>query len=34
MLSRGDGGVERIALHQAKGLVLAGQRVTTLLNPM
>ena len=33
MLSRGDGGLERMALHHAKGLVLAGQRVTTLLHP-
>lgn len=33
MLSRGDGGVERMALHHAKGLILAGQRVTTLLHP-
>lgn len=33
MLSRRDGGLERMALHQAKGLAQCGHPVTTLLHP-
>lgn len=33
MLSRNDGGLERMALHQARGLVVCGHQVTTFLHP-